>query len=139
MAYHRNQRLGSCIYHGTEPDILANARENRRNLTSAEYDLWQILRSRRLNGIKFRRQHPVEQFIVDFYCHEAKLVIEVDGGYHDRPGQAEADKGRERRLAELGLTVIRFTNEEVMYNIDLVRSRIERVILEMTSRMNNEI
>lgn len=72
--------------------IVHAARELRRDMTSAEKKLWEALRKRRLNGLKFRRQHPVAQFILDFYCVERQLAVEVDGGVHATLEQAARDK-----------------------------------------------
>ncbi|CAG0928389.1 hypothetical protein TFLX_00896 [Thermoflexales bacterium] len=79
--------------------------------TPAEQKLWSRLRNRQLNGFKFRRQHPIERFIIDFYCDEAKLCIEIDGDSHAE--QIEYDQARTAYLNELGYTVIRFINREV--------------------------
>ena len=105
--------------HRIHPVILARAREMRHPQTLAEATLWQVLRNRR-TGFKFRRQHPVERFIVDFYCADAKLLIEVDGESHLKLAQEEYDKARTEYLEELGYKVIRFTNNDVRYNIDAV-------------------
>jgi len=78
-----------------------------------------------MNGIRFRRQHPVRNFIVDFYCHSAYLVIEIDGSIHREEEQAERDVNRTYDLESLGLHVIRFTNEEVISDIDNVLKTIE--------------
>jgi very-short-patch-repair endonuclease len=92
------------------------ARQMRHEPTPAENALWAKLRNRRLNDSKFRRQHAVYRFIVDFYCAEARLIIEVDGDIHDYT-QAE-DAIRQEFLESLGLLVIRFTNDEVFHQID---------------------
>ena len=94
------------------PHILKDrARELRRNKTKAEMLAWRSLKDRRLDGFKFRRQVPIESYIVDFYCHEAKLVIEIDGGIHSETEVFERDQKREARLRELGYTVVRFSND----------------------------
>ena len=98
------------------------ARKLRRNMTSAEKKLWNRLRANRLGGWHFRRQQIVDGFIVDFYCHQADLVIEVDGPIHR--GQVEADRVRENVLKAKGLHVIRFKNEEVDSDLDGVCRRI---------------
>jgi len=91
------------------------ARTNRKNPTEAENHLWQELRSNKL-GASFRRQHAITQFIVDFVCLAAWLIIEVDGPVHADPSEAEYDGGRTHALQECGFLVIRFTNSEVLYN-----------------------
>lgn len=70
------------MFFGASPKIFQRATELRKNMTEAERILWSALRRKQLSGKRFRRQHPIETFIVDFYCHEARLVIEVDGGIH---------------------------------------------------------
>jgi very-short-patch-repair endonuclease len=91
-------------------------------MTPAEQRLWQALQGRRLGGLRFRRQHPVGPFILDFYCPACRLVIEVDGGVHD--GQVEYDEARTQQLAAHGYRVFRFRNEEVMTDLPAVLSRI---------------
>lgn len=93
---------------------LQRARELRREMTPAEKILWQELRANKL-GVHFRRQQVIAGFIVDFYCHKAALVIEVDGDVHDL--QQEEDARREKVLSEMGLRIVRFRNEEVMKNL----------------------
>ena len=100
------------------------ARENRKQSTKAEQVLWTHLRSRKLHGFKFRRQHPIADFVADFYCHECKLVIELDGEYHNVIEQRQYDKGRTYELSELKIKVVRFTNREVLERIDFVLDEI---------------
>src|SRR5512143_1668684 len=97
--------------HRLYPPILQATRELRQPQTPAEQKLWSRLRNHQLDGLKFRRQHPIDKFIIDFYCAEAKLCIEVDGDSHAE--QVEYDEARTAYLNELGYTVIRFTNREV--------------------------
>ena len=97
-------------------------------MTKAEVALWERLRKKQLKGYRFRRQHPVARFIVDFYCHALKMVIEVDGGYHREPEQKEHDLARTKELEDMGLMVIRFSNEEVLQGIDLVIAKIISVV-----------
>jgi len=107
---------------GTTPNIIAAARKLRLHLTPAEKLLWESLRKRQLNGLKFRCQHPVESFIVDFYCPQHRLVIEVDGGVHNQ--QVEYDTARTESLNLLGYRVIRFGNREVISNLSQVLQQI---------------
>ena len=95
------------------------AEEMRKNPTEAEKVLWDALRANGL-GVKFRQQHIIEDFIVDFYCNEYKVTVEVDGGYHNEADQMKSDKERTARLNELGYTELRFTNEEVLCDLDNV-------------------
>ena len=89
------------------------ARLLRQELTEAEKVLWELLRGRKVNGLKFRRQHPLKNYIVDFFCYEIELVIELDGGYHNHPEQKEKDEIRDLHLKALGYKVLRFTNDEL--------------------------
>lgn len=106
----------------TTPAKRARAQELRAAPTLAESRLWARLRGGRLGGWHFRRQHVVEPFIVDFYCHRAALVVEVDGGIHAQ--QAEQDQQRELALQARGLRVIRFSNEAVLQQINTVLAEI---------------
>ena len=109
-------------------DILKeHAKENRQNPTDAENALWEALRNKQL-GDKFRRQHVIGDFIADFISLSSKLVIEVDGEYHNEPEQIEADRLRTKFLNETGFTVLRFTNEEVLGNIEDVLTKIKKNI-----------
>lgn len=101
------------------------AKELRRDMTPAEKMLWEELRANKL-GVHFRRQQIVEGFIVDFYCHKASLVIEVDGDIHDL--QREEDARREKALSALGLRVIRFRNDEVARDLSGVVETIKQFI-----------
>jgi very-short-patch-repair endonuclease len=101
-------------------DILKNARELRKNQTDAEQLLWGLLRDRRFAGKKFRRQHPVDRYVLDFYCHELKLAVELDGGQHNEEVAQHYDKERTRLLNEHGIQVIRFWNNEVLRQTDSV-------------------
>lgn len=112
---------------GTTPEIEAAARRLRANPTPAEAKLWEALKGKQLNGLKFRQQHPVEQFILDFYCPSCKLVIEIDGEIHG--DRQEYDQARTEKLNTLGYQVIRFTNSEVINDLDKVLSQIlEKII-----------
>lgn len=97
-------------------------KELRKNPTPAERVLWQLVRNKQLGGFKFRRQHIIDVFIVDFVCINAKLVIEVDGRIHDF--QKEYDEERTKYLNDMGFSVIRFRNEEVLGDINGVKQKI---------------
>jgi very-short-patch-repair endonuclease len=105
-------------------DLIAAARRMRHDPTQAEDVLWERLRSRQVAGAKFRRQHTIDRFVVDFYCAEACLVIEVDGPVH-RATQGQ-DAERQAILESLGLRVIRFGNDEVLSDIGSVIKRIDK-------------
>ncbi|MCW3107709.1 MAG: leucyl-tRNA synthetase [Segetibacter sp.] len=104
------------------------AKQNRKDTTEAEEILWQHLRNRKLNGCKFRRQHAVAGYIPDFVCIEKKLIVEVDGGYHEEEEQSKFDVSRSKWLEEHGYKVIRITNEEVLENIQDVLQKIGKAL-----------
>ena len=102
---------------------LERARVLRGASTDAERKLWSVLRGSQLGGLKFRRQHPIHPYTVDFFCASAKLVIEVDGSQH----REESDRARERFLQDQGSTVLRFWNNEVLTHIEAVADAILKV------------
>lgn len=107
--------------------ILGFAREMRKNPTEAENLLWENLRNKKLGGLKFRRQQPMEGFILDFYCHEVKLGVEVHGPDHHKTEQKKYDELRTSYLEEFGIEIIRFSNEEVTQTIRNVLGKIREV------------
>ncbi|MDH4122252.1 MAG: endonuclease domain-containing protein [Deltaproteobacteria bacterium] len=117
------------LFHTTTPKRWRKVKpavlEMRGNPTNSERILWQSLRREAL-GVHFRRQHPIDCWIVDFVCLEKRLVVEVDGGIHGN--QVERDEGREGHLKELGYRVIRFTNEDVTENLEIVLRRISKAL-----------
>lgn len=104
---------------------LQRAKELRREMTPAEKVLWEELRANKL-GVHFRRQQVIQGFIVDFYCHQAGLVVEVDGDIHDL--QKEEDERREKVLSALGLRVVRFGNDEVGRDLSAVVGKIKDLL-----------
>jgi very-short-patch-repair endonuclease len=112
------------FHEGANPKTFENARFLKKVMTESETILWEQLRNRKLKGYKFRRQHPVASYIVDFYCHECRLIIELDGQIHKQNDNPEYDKGRAGELESLGLRIVRFTNEEVEADISLVLIKI---------------
>lgn len=107
-------------------ELIARARQLRREATAAESLLWELLRDRRLLGRKFRRQHPIGQFIADFFCDDARLIIEIDGAVHREPTQQERDRLREEILREHGFAMLRFTNDQIL-------DRTEQVLREIAA------
>ena len=99
-----------------------NARRLRKNLTNAERILWKHLRLRQMREFKFRRQQPIDRYIVDFVCFERRLIVEIDGGHHSE--QPIQDAERDQHLKEQGFTVLRFWNSEVLGEIEAVKERI---------------
>lgn len=116
------------------------AKKQKARATDAEVFLWNNLRGSQLGGYKFRRQHIIDQFIADFVCLEKQLIVEVDGGYHTLPETQISDKERSDILNELGFTVIRFTNEEVIHDIDAVLHKISTILnsLPLTKNKNQK-
>ncbi|PIK95040.1 hypothetical protein SYN60AY4M2_06255 [Synechococcus sp. 60AY4M2] len=105
-------------------ELIARARQLRREATTAESLLWELLRDRRLLGRKFRRQHPIGQFIADFFCDDARLIIEIDGAVHREPTQQERDRLREEILREHSFAILRFTNEQIFDHTEQVLQEI---------------
>ncbi|MBN8823422.1 MULTISPECIES: endonuclease domain-containing protein [unclassified Spirosoma] len=116
--------MKSDMFYGASPQIFENARKLRAAMTPAELLLWEHLRAKRFKGLRFKAQHPIGYFVADFYCHVARLVIELDGSVHDSVDQQEYDLNRTYVLKEFGLTVIRFRNEEVLLRVDAVLTEI---------------
>jgi very-short-patch-repair endonuclease len=104
------------------------ARRLRRDMTVAESALWRLLRSRQLEGFKFRRQQPIDRYIVDFICFSHRLIVEVDGGQHGSPDQYELR--RSEHLERNGFRILRFWNNEVLQNREGVYTRILEVLRE---------
>ena len=105
---------------------LDRRKELRNNQTKAEIILWEKLRRRQIGGYKFRRQYGIDEYIVDFYCAELKLIVEVDGGYHDEKEIQSYDMKRDGYLTSLGLKIIRFKNEEVLNSCDEVVEKLKK-------------
>jgi type I restriction enzyme R subunit len=100
--------------------LLEQVRELRKSQTSAEKIFWEVVRTKRLLGLKFRRQHQIGNFIVDFYCHDRKLVVELDGEIHNQPEQQQRDRQRSEYLQSLGLRVLRFTNQQIFNDLETI-------------------
>jgi len=104
------------------------ARKLRALQTSAEFRLWQALRNRKLARWKFRRQHPIDRYIVDFVSLDGKLIVEIDGATHSTPGAMKRDGARTRVLESLGFLVVRVSNTDVYDNLDGVLEMIDRTL-----------
>jgi len=111
----------------TSPQVQQRARELRQQMTPAEKLLWAHLRNKQLNGLKFRRQHPLGPFIADFYCAACRLVVEVDGDIHDL--QPEQDAARTEQFEQYGYRVIRFRNKQVFNDLESVLTAIKAACL----------
>ena len=112
------------------PESIQNARKFRKNPTAAERALWNALRDRKLCGWKFRRQHPVDQFALDFFCRGKSVAIEIDGAIHDHPDIAGHDSERAKLLSRMGITLLRFRNDQVMENLTDVLLEIRKAMEE---------
>jgi very-short-patch-repair endonuclease len=113
------------LHNNANPSTYENARHLRQVKTDAEEKLWHSLRNRKVQNLKFRRQHPFGNYVLDFYCHEKKLCIEADGGIHNEKDIAAYDIERTKVLNENGITVLRFTNEEIITKMETVINTIE--------------
>ena len=114
------------MFFGAKRTIFQNACTLRENMTDAEKKLWERLNKSQL-GVRFKAQHPIDIFIVDFYCHKHKLVVEVDGLIH--LSQKEYDEGRAAELERFDLKLIRFTNHDVLSNVDKVVEEIKKYLV----------
>jgi very-short-patch-repair endonuclease len=110
------------------PKLKERARELRKNMTEAEVKLWVHIRKKQVFDLQFYRQRPIGNYIIDFYCPDAKLVIEVDGGQHFEDEGREYDEKRDAFLHSLKLKVLRFSNLDILHNIGGVMDRIEEFV-----------
>lgn len=113
------------------------ASKNRKKATKAEACLWKYALSRKQTGFTFKRQRPVLRYIADFMCQELKLIIEVDGSSHDQEEVIIKDIKRQKELESFGFTVLRFSNEEVLENMDDVKKVISELVEELGSRSSS--
>jgi len=117
----------SGMHDGATAKVYRNAAKLRENMTEPEIKLWDYLKIKPM-GFKFRRQHPISGYILDFYCHKLKLSIEIDGGYHLNKEQREKDIERTAYLNSVGITEYRFTNEEILHefekSIEFINSKL---------------
>ncbi|HOO99292.1 MAG TPA: endonuclease domain-containing protein [Bacteroidales bacterium] len=119
------------MFYGAGKNIFEKASELRKNMTLAERIIWEELRNRRIFKVRFRRQHPIDIFIADFYCHQIKLVIEIDGEIHMNEEVMIYDDGRAHDIEKYGITILRFTNDEVLNH----RSRVIKKILDTINHL----
>jgi very-short-patch-repair endonuclease len=127
------------MYFGATPNIFKKARELRKFETESEKILWRRLNKNQLLGLQFRRQHPINQFIADFYCPKIKLVVEVDGSIHELPENIEYDIARSEILNDFGITVIRFSNLQILEDIDFTIKEIERTAKRLLDDLQGSI
>ena len=122
------------MWKGAPGSSFGKAIHLRENMTNAEKILWEKLRNKNFQNLKFRRQHPISLYIADFYCHELKLIIEIDGGYHSAEDQILRDKERTEVLNFNDIEVIRFTNQQVEQELDSVLLTLSDKVAEIKAK-----
>ncbi len=124
----KNSYKSGGMFEGASHILFENAKHLRKNMTDAEKVLWLYLKER-ISGVKFRRQHPIGLYIADFYCHKAKLIIEIDGSIHNKTDVKESDDARQKELERWGYAIIRFTNQQVMKEAeDVIKIIAEKIL-----------
>ncbi|MFN8210008.1 MAG: DUF559 domain-containing protein [Bacteroidales bacterium] len=121
------RELEKTMYYNAHTSTIVAARLLRSRMNKTESIVWEKLNRKQICNVRFRRQHPIDIFIADFYCHSAKLVIEIDGEIHNF--QRQYDIGRTAEMNKYDILVIRFTDEEVLLDIDRVIDEIKQVVL----------
>ena len=122
--------MAANMFYGATPQLFDYANQLREAMTPAELVLWESLRMNKLNGFRFKAQHPISYFVADFYCHSARLVVELDGNVHDSVDQHEYDTNRTYILEEFGIRVVRFRNDEVFEQLRGVLAKIASFLPE---------
>ena len=125
--------MSTSMHYGAPKEIFQIAERLRRDMTITEKMIWEKVSDKQL-GVRIRRQHPIWKFIADFYCHEVKLVIEIDGGIHLRSENKEYDISRDIILKEFQIEILRFTNDEVMKDTNLVIEKIKSTIEKLKQK-----
>ncbi len=126
--------LGPSPHHVAREGRTQTARDLRRSQTAAEETLWELLRTKKLHGLKFRRQHPLGQFVADFYCPELRLVIELDGGVHKET--VEQDRARDEAITRHNVRVVRLKNREILNQSE---AAIEEKLIRLTKDRSHEV
>jgi len=116
------------MHFGADAFSFEMAEQLRQRMTEAEIILWEALSNKKLDGLKFRRQHAIDRFVVDFYCHKHKLIIELDGDVHLKEDVKLNDINREEELKEHGLKILRFKNEDVFNDLPKVLEKIRKIV-----------
>ena len=124
------------IYNKTSEKVKRRRLPN--NLTQAQIVLWSKLKNRRVDGYKFRRQYSIYSYVVDFYCPRVKLAVEVDGDSHFMDGASVYDEDRQRRIENLGIEFLRFTNTDVKTNLNEVVKEIQRKLRELEGAIGKD-
>lgn len=121
----KKQTIENSMFYNASPEIFKKAEYLRKNMTEAEKLIWNRLRKNQL-GVRFKAQQPIDQFIVDFYCHKVNLVIEVDGENHIY--NQEYDRGREAEIEKFGIKIILFSNKEIFEDLNIIIEKIKALI-----------
>jgi len=121
---------------GAKPILFERASRMRQHMTPAEQRFWLAANKKQL-GVKFRNQHPLVYFIADFYCHELRLVVEIDGGYHKKHEQYEYDEERSAELEAWNITVVRFTNTEVENHMTRVLECLTQAVHALKQKLQS--
>ncbi len=127
--------IGATMFYGSSPIIFANAKRLRNEQTSSEIIFWSLLKQH-FPKFRFKRQHPISNYIADFYCHKLKLVIEIDGSVHENDEVKINDKLRDEFMQSLGLKIVRFTNEAVCQYDETVIKKLKISIESITATAN---
>lgn len=127
------------MFYGATPSIFEKTKMLRQNMTKQESTLWEELRSNKVLGLRFKPQHLINTFIADFYCHKMKLVIEIDGNSHRALNAAEYDEGREVEMQKLGISTLRFTNQQVDDSLGEVVRKIESSCIKIRKKKKLEL
>ncbi len=127
------------MFYNAKPLVFERAKQLRSNMTPAEKMVWECVKGKKILGLRFRPQHPMDLFIADFYCHPLKLVIEIDGGIHKSKDQKEYDIGREGELERWGIMIVRFTNKEVENDIELIQRKIEQICTKLQTERRSPL
>lgn len=122
--------MATDMHCGASKTIFQYAESLRNSITEAEQIVWEKVCKNQL-GVRIRRQHPIYKYIADYYCHELKLIIEIDGDIHLLKENHEYDINRDATLSEFGIQIIRFTNDQVINNIENVIEEIKKKIEEL--------
>lgn len=123
----------SNLFYGASASTHQKAKELRTCLTPAERKLWEAVQNKQLDGYKFRRQHPIYRYIADFYCHELRFVIELDGEVHNDKEQREHDINRDAIIKEYAIRILRFKNEEILHELPKVLECIRSYMTSIKS------
>jgi very-short-patch-repair endonuclease len=118
------------MFYNAKPDIFQKTKTLRLNMTASEKIIWNRINKGKIMGLRFKARHPIDIFIFDFYCHELKLVVEIDGDIHNNHDQRSYDEGRTAELEHFDIKVVRFKNDEVSTDIEKVINELVRMCIK---------